>query len=188
MHHPNVLADLQTQVQHLIETVETEFLPLEPAALNWKPAPDAWSILECFEHLNRYNRYYNAELENAMEKGRTGKASAFRPGWLGDYFVRTMSPENTKPVKTMKHLNPTGSQLSVSTLHEFLEHQRHLLRLLVRARGANLNRRAVRVEILPLLRIKTGDGLRFVVAHERRHMAQALRVRQMEMKAMTVDR
>ena len=170
-----LISELQTTVQGIIETVEAEILPLNKAALNWKPAPEAWSILECFEHLNRYNRFYNAELERAL--ARSARPAAFQPGWLGNYFVQSISPGNTKPMKTMKHLNPLGSKLGVKVLEEFLAHQRHLLELLGKAKGANLNQRLVKVEILPLLRLKTGDAFRFVVAHEQRHLQQAIRLK-----------
>ncbi len=175
METKNLIGQLQSEVQQIIETVETEFLPLNKAALNRKPAFDKWSILECFEHLNRYNRFYNAELETAVKS--SGKAAPFRPGWLGDYFVRSISPENAQPMKTMKHLNPGGSKLGMEVLEEFLNHQRHLLQLLTQAKQANLNRRKVKVEVLRLLRMKTGDAFRFVIAHQQRHLQQALRVK-----------
>ncbi|MCO6478873.1 MAG: DinB family protein [Phaeodactylibacter sp.] len=175
MEPQNLITRLQNDVQQIIETVETELLSLEKSALNQKPAPEKWSALECFEHLNRYNRFYNPELERALE--HKGKAVPFRPGWLGNYFVQSVVPENAKPMKTMAHLNPSSvSQLGVKVLEEFLGHQRHLLELLTKAKGANLNRRAVRVEVFRLLRIKTGDAFRFVVAHQQRHLQQALRV------------
>ena len=173
METQNLIPRLQENVQRIIETVETELLPLGEHELNRKPAPEKWSVLECFEHLNRYNRFYNPELERAIE--HKGKAAAFRPGWLGNYFVQSVIPENEKPIKTMGYLNPTGSRLSVSVLEEFLGHQRHLLELLTKAKGANLNRRAVRVEVFRLLRIKTGDAFRFIVTHQQRHLQQALR-------------
>lgn len=173
MEMQNFIARLQADVQQIIETVETELLPLETSVLNRKPAPEKWSPLECFEHLNRYNRFYNPELEQALE--HRGKAAAFRPGWLGNFFVQSVTPENARPMKTRAYLNPAGSRLGINVLEEFLGHQRHLLELLTRAKGANLNRRAVRVEVFRLLRINTGDAFRFVVAHQQRHLQQALR-------------
>ena len=177
----NLIAGLQEDVQKIIETVETELLSLERSELNQKPGPGKWSVLECFEHLNRYNRFYNPELERALE--RKGKATAFQPGWLGNYFVRTVSPENTKPIKTLGRLNPAGSQLSIKILEEFLAHQYHLLELLTRAKSANLNQRAVRVEVFRLLRMKTGDAFRFLIAHQRRHLQQALSAAAMRPKS-----
>lgn len=174
METQNLIARLQKDVQQIIETVETELLSLELRELSRKPAPEKWSILECFEHLNRYNRFYNPELERALE--HKGRAAAFRSGWLGNYFVQSVTPGNAKPMKTMAHLNPSGSRLGLKVLEEFLAHQRHLLELLTRAKGTNLNRRAVKVEVFRLLRIKTGDAFRFLVAHQQRHLQQALRI------------
>ena len=168
------ISTLRSRVQKGIETVEREFLPLSENALNRKPAPEAWSILECLEHLNRYNRFYNQQIEAALKT--TTRPRPYRPGRLGGYFIRSVSPDNAKPMRTMSHLNPTGSELSREILHEFLQHQRHLLTLLDRAAPSDLNRRRVPVEVLRLLRIKTGDALDFVVTHQERHLRQALRV------------
>lgn len=176
METTQLIAALQADVQNIIETIEGEILHLDKAALHWKPSPEKWNILECFEHLNRYNRYYNPELERALS--RTGKPAPFRPGWLGNYFVQSISPENARPIKTMKRLNPIDSNTNAKALEEFLSHQRHLLALLTRAKSANINQRLVTVEIMPILRIKTGDAFRFVVAHEQRHLQQAMRLKE----------
>ena len=176
MDNTNLVVHLQEEIQEIIETVENQLLMLDKEALNWKAAPDSWSALECFEHLNRYNRFYNAELEKALE--RSGKPAAFHPGWLGNYFVRSVAPDNTKAMKTMAHLNPSGSQLNKAVLEEFLNHQRHLLSLLTKAKGVNLNQRTIRVEVFRLLRMKIGDTFRFLVAHQQRHLQQALRTAQ----------
>ena len=166
-----LITDLQEKIQAGIVEVETAFLSEHNQLLNWKPNPEEWSILECIEHLNRYNRYYNYHLEQALQKKST--PSAFKAGWLGDFFVKSVSSENKKPMKTRPHLNPAGSQLDKGTLTEFLDHQQHLLHLLSAAKKNNLNRRSIKVEIMPFIRMKIGDTFRFVIAHQQRHLEQA---------------
>lgn len=168
-----LVKDLKSRVEEGIIQVEKDFLPAESTTLNYKVGADKWSVLECIEHLNRYNRYYNHHLEVALEAN--GAAQQYKPGWLGNYFVKTLGPEYKKPMKTKSYLNPSGSQLDKSVLVEYLDHQRHLLQLLTRARHSNLNRRAIKVEVMPLIRIKTGDALRFLIAHQERHLQQAER-------------
>ena len=94
-----------------------------------------------------------------------------------NYFVKMIAPSNEKPIKTMKHVDPKGSNLTFQVVEEFLGHQRKLLQILNVAKSKNLNPRKVRVEFLKLLRIKIGDGLRFVVAHEQRHLQQVLKTK-----------
>ena len=166
-----LITDLQEKIQAGIVEIETSFLSENNQLLNWKPNAEKWSVLECIEHLNRYNRYYNHHLEQALQK--KSPPSIYKPGWLGDFFVKLVSPENKKPMKTRPHLNPTGSHLDKGTLIEFLDHQQHLLQLLSAAKKNNLNRRSIKVEVMPLMRMKIGDTFRFVITHQQRHLQQA---------------
>jgi hypothetical protein len=174
MNNQSLIDQLQSSVNDGIVWVENELLAKDASVLNFKPTAEQWSVLECLEHLNRYSRYYNHHLEVAFNKATNSKA--FRPGWLGGYFTRSVAPENAKPMKTRPHLNPVGSKLDKGVALEFLEHQRQLLQLLSKARKANLNKRAIRVEVMPIIRIKTGDALSFLIAHQDRHLQQADRM------------
>ena len=169
-----LIEDLQERVQTGISNVENQFLNEDTVILNWKADSEQWSVLECVEHLNKYNRYYNREIEKALIKQRPAKV--FKPGWLGDYFVNTVTT-GSKPIKTLQRLNPVGSQLDKGILSEYIMHQQHLLQLLQKAKHNDLNRRAIKVEVMKWIRIKTGDALRFVITHQERHLAQALRAK-----------
>ncbi|MBD2769786.1 DinB family protein [Hymenobacter sp. BT664] len=172
------LAALSQATRQLLATVHTEFAPLELSQLNQQPAPAAWSILECLEHLNRYSRYYNPRLAQALaqQPGPTAEA-AVGYSWLGRKFIGMMAPGSTKKAKTLKHMNPQGSRLGREVLAEFTQQQEHLLDLLARAQQADLNRKAVPVEFLKLLRMRLGEAFEFVVLHEQRHVQQALRAK-----------
>ena len=172
------LQNLQYRTQQLRTTVSTDFAPLEPTLLNFKPGPDSWSILECLEHLNRYSRYYNARLTRALASPATRPAQEFNYSWLGRKSIEAVRPENRKPQKTLGRMNPNHSQLTKVTVEEFLQHQTELLALLIQAQAAELNRKAIPVEFFRLLRLSLGDTLEFVVAHQERHVQQAERVRQ----------
>lgn len=180
MQAPAFLQQLQNVVRQLQATVETELAALPDAALNRQPRPDAWSAFECLEHLNRYARYYLPALTRALH-GAASVASAaeVRYSWLGRKSLDLVRPDNGQQHKTVKHMNPTGSQLSRPVLTEFLRHQSELLALLAAARTADLNRRAVPVEFFRLLKLRVGETLEFVVLHEQRHLRQACRAAQL---------
>lgn len=171
------LAQLSETARQLISTVQTELEPLELAQLNQQPAPNAWSVLECLEHLNRYSRYYNPRFAQALAHVGTAAEAEVGYSWLGRKFVAMMGPGNTKKAKTLKRMNPIGSRLGREVLVEFQQHQQHLLELLAQAQHADLNRKAVPVEFFPLLKMRLGEAIEFVLVHEQRHMQQALRVK-----------
>ncbi|MCB2409180.1 DinB family protein [Hymenobacter lucidus] len=171
-----LLRQLTDQVQELRATVDTQLRPLSSRQLNFKPSATSWSVLECLEHLNRYSRFYNAELAKALH-GQNQRYNPHEVGftWLGRKSYDTVRPDNGQQHKTIKHMNPAGSALGPAVLQEFLEHQEQLLEVLGAAKGANLNRKAVRIEFFRLLKLRVGEALQFVVAHEQRHVQQALR-------------
>ncbi|HEX8657552.1 MAG TPA: DinB family protein [Hymenobacter sp.] len=173
------LAALSQATRQLLATVHTEVLPLELAELNQQPAPAAWSILECLEHLNRYSRYYNPRLAQALTQPAPAAAATAEVGysWLGRKFIGMMAPGNSKKAKTLQRMNPRGSRLGRKVLAEFTQQQEQLLELLARAQQADLNRKAVPVEFLKLLKMRLGESFEFVVLHEQRHVQQALRAK-----------
>ena len=171
------LAALSQATRQLLATVHTEFLPLELAQLNQQPAPGAWSILECLEHLNRYSRYYNPRLAQALAQPAPAAETEVGYSWLGRQFIGLMAPGNPKKAKTLQRMNPRGSRLGREVLAEFTQQQEQLLELLARAQPADLNRKAVPVEFLKLLKMRLGETFEFVVLHEQRHVQQALRAK-----------
>ncbi|WP_242922117.1 DinB family protein [Pontibacter liquoris] len=176
----NTLAQLSQTTKGLYDTVAAEFAPLDLSSLNFKPGPESWSILECLEHLNRYSRYYNPALANAIaQNSGSPTVPHISYSWLGKKSLEMVQPQLLKKHKTVKHMNPNNSPLNRATLEEFLQHQTELLRLLEEAKKANLHKKAVPVEFLKLLKLRIGEALEFVVAHQERHVQQALRVKQL---------
>ncbi|MFD2246945.1 DinB family protein [Pontibacter ruber] len=173
------LEQLQQTAGKLYQIVNTEFASLDLSLLNFKPAPDSWSILECLEHLNRYSRYYNPALAKAIAANSDGNdMQSITYSWLGKKSLDMVRPQNTKKHKTVKHMNPNNSTLDRKTIQEFLQHQTELINLLGSAKSANLNKKAVPVEFFKLLKMRIGEALEFVVLHQERHLQQALRVKQ----------
>lgn len=172
------LTQLEAAVTDLRTVVKTQFSALNSTLLNQPPAPTSWSILECLEHLNRYSRYYNAALTQAVGETPAGLASTSEVAysWLGRKSVEMMAPANAKKSKALNRLNPLGSQLSREVLTEFDQHQAHLLELITLARTADLNRKVVPVEFFRFLKLRIGEALEFMVVHQQRHVQQAQRV------------
>jgi hypothetical protein len=177
-----LLKNLEQDVTAIIQTVETTFVALPDAALNHKESPTAWSVLECFEHLNRYSVYYNDALALAISKHRGENASPIKYTWFGGKSIKMVDPNNTKPMTTIKRMNPAKSQLNRAVLDTFLAHQKTMIELLSKAEKSNLNKKAIKVEFMKLIKLRIGESLEFIVRHEQRHIAQALRALQHQSK------
>jgi hypothetical protein len=147
-----LLSDLTATTVGIINTIATQ---ISNEKLHRKPAPEKWSAAECLEHLNLYGDFYLPVMRDAIEKGLAKGYTAhesYKSGWVGDYFVKTMQLKSGKvgnPMKTFKAKNIKA------------------------ASNADLQRITVPLTI-PYLKIRLGDTLRFVVAHNERHIMQAL--------------
>ncbi|WP_339924560.1 DinB family protein [uncultured Cyclobacterium sp.] len=168
-----LIQDLVERTRININQIQ-KFSDLPITKLNWKPAPDSWSILECIEHLNLYGDFYIPELNKSIENSSISPKGNFKSGILGNYFAKSMLPkENLNKMKTFNDKNPMGSKLDKSTLHRFLTQQEQLLNLLEKASKVDLNKTKTAISISKWIKLRLGDTLRVVIYHNDRHMVQA---------------
>ncbi|WP_205503548.1 DinB family protein [Rufibacter psychrotolerans] len=172
------LTQLQQQAQTQQALVRAEFLPLDAALLNAKPHATGWSALECLEHLNRYCRFYLPHLEKALSAAPISPGNLpVRYSWIGRKSLAVVDPSSPRKHKTLRHMNPHNSRLTTAVVDEFLQHQDRLLSLFALAPKADLNQKNIPVEFFRLLRMRTGEALEFLLAHQQRHLQQALRAK-----------
>jgi hypothetical protein len=167
------LKKLLDDVKILKDDVKDQFCHLSYEHLNYKQAPDRWSILECFEHLNRYNHFYLNAIEKAFETTTRIAQEETRSTWIGKKSIEMMQPSNRKKQKTFKHMNPANSALPLSVMDHFLSDQNRLVRLLENASDININSKMIPVEFFRLFKMNIGEGLEFIVVHQQRHVLQA---------------
>lgn len=150
-------------------------LQQDPEYLLQQPAPGQWSVAQVAEHLNTYGRYYLPLLEKALSKAPFSTVPGYKPGWLGDYFTKMMAPKNgavTNRMKAFKNHTPSPDIDSKKALDEFLQQEQRLLKLLDRARNADIAAVRIPISISSFIRMKTGDVFRFLIAHHQRHFVQ----------------
>ncbi len=174
----DLLAELKTKTEELIEIAEKNFVDLSSETLYQRPAPEKWSIAECLEHLNRYAVYYHDMIDRKMKASNHNATSKFRSGIIGNYFSNVMQVKNGKMTKmnSPKDKNPIHSEIPEGIVDRFLAQQRELITLLDRAKSKNLAKVSIPITIAPWLKLKLGDTFRFSVNHNERHVLQALNV------------
>lgn len=171
-----LLQQLELITQSNIAAAKT-FLKLSEAQLNYKTSPGSWSTLECLEHLNLYSDFYLPEIERHLAALPTIPQDDFKSGFMGNYLVNMVIPKDSaKKMKTFAAMNPSGGNLSREVIASFLASQDKLIKLLTQSKYANLNQAGIAVTFTKLIKLKTGDALRFMVYHNQRHIQQAQRV------------
>jgi uncharacterized damage-inducible protein DinB len=167
------LEALKADTAAISGTVKNDFYTLPDNLLNYKADASRWSILECFAHLNLYNRYYLKAIEDAFFASGGLAEEEIRTTWIGRKSVNMMMPGNKKKQKTFKKMDPVYSMKDRTVLDHFLNDQEKLIMLLQKATQVNVNARKVPVEFFRLLKMNIGEALQFVVVHEQRHVLQA---------------
>ncbi|WP_332732199.1 DinB family protein [Flavihumibacter sp.] len=171
----NLINSLKEDSVLLLEQIEqiVNHTPIE--LLESNDGPGRWNTLQVLEHLNSYYRYYIPKMTELVEKSVTAPSVFFTPGLLGGYFTRSMMPKDgvvKNKMKAMKGHSPNAQLNSENVLSEFLQWQRKLILLIGKAENIDLNAIRVPVSIAPYLKLKLGDMLMFIVAHNKRHWVQ----------------
>jgi hypothetical protein len=154
-----------------------EFKTYPLAQLNYKSSDVDWSILECIEHLCLYGKFYLPEIENRIKNLQPTVKPHFKSGILGNYFVNMIKASNPKKIKATKQMDSTGSELSVSTIDQFLKQLEWLDSLLIKSETTDLTKVKTSISLTNFIRLRLGDTLRFVVYHNERHIEQAERIK-----------
>lgn len=170
--------------QQIVQTLQQDWANL--SSKQWMQAPNAqsWSMAACLEHLNIYARFYHQAIEKLIKQAPTKhqvQVSEVHTNWLGKLSINGVklneAGEPMKKVKTLKKFEPIILQQSPQAVYqEFLKHQQHLLNLIAQAQQVNLNKLKVKTSLHPLIKLRLGDCIHFVVAHNQRHMTQAHKV------------
>lgn len=168
-----LLAQLKTDVQQISQEIQALSAP-DKQLLNKQPGFHQWSGAQVLEHLNFYNRAYLPVIEARMTRP-AGKDGIFKSGWLGNYFTKVMTPGTDGKVANKmsapKNARPVDVLDAEKVFAEFISGEQKLLSLLEKAATSDLDVR-VPTSISKLIRLKTGDTFRFLIAHQQRHMAQ----------------
>lgn len=171
-----LLAELKGLCQDHIQKAK-EYKMMNDEALNHRPNTSSWNVLECIEHLNRYAEFYVPEIKSSIGRAKPVPRESFKPGWLGDYFAKSMYPSSTmKKIKTFKSKDPIFHQLDKTVIDTFVDYNMQFFALLSEAGRVDIQSAKTAVSISPFIKLRLGDTLRFVVYHQLRHMVQIERI------------
>jgi hypothetical protein len=171
--------DFRRQFETLSADADALVAPLSDEQFSWKPAPEAWSVAECLEHLNVTARLYLPALDDgiadAIRRGIYGEGP-FVYGLVGRLAVRSMEPSPRFRVKAPKAFRPAAPGARHEVMAAFRAYQLQYTDRLRQAHGLDLARARIASPVVRWIRLPLGCGFAMMTAHERRHLAQARRV------------
>ncbi len=174
-------ADLERQLDAITTEADRVLAGLSEAQVNWRPAPDRWSVGECLSHLNVSIRAVLPALDRAIETARAQGlvgAGGGRTGWFANWMVRSQEPPVKRRVRTFPMFQPVAARHDAAQLlAEFRAFRGDLRERLARAEGIDWGRAKVVSPASRFFRLPFGAYVAFLLAHDRRHLWQARDVR-----------
>lgn len=172
--------DLLSQLQQIRQTVEKEFETLTEPQIQWKPAPDKWCVLECLTHLNMASQYYTTQLKFKLEHTPKNENTPkeFEMSFNGKMMLGFVDPKSSRKVPAPAMFKPKSYHLDTSkVLKRYYTILQDLEEALQKSEQIDWNTKVVS-PFTSWLKFRLGDVLIFVIAHQQRHLNQALRVMQ----------
>lgn len=176
----------QSLITELLDRIELTkastqpFFRLTDDQLNFRPGPAKWSITQIFGHLNIIHDIYIPCILTRITKAPDVKDENFKSGWLGDWIYEKIMPRADGSVfklKAPKSHSPRGDERDgKDALCRFLQHCDAVDDILRHVSTKDLQRIKIPFSLTGLLHLRLGDNLRYLVAHNERHLLQAHRV------------
>src|SRR6059058_1583977 len=84
---------------------------LNDEQLNWKPAPDSWSIAQCLDHLavtsSKFDPYFSQAISRDREKRPLIAAPKYQPSIVGGWLIKQVMPVTGRNLPAPKVFRPS---------------------------------------------------------------------------------
>ncbi len=162
------------------ERASREFSTLSPDQLNWKPAPDNWSIGQCLDHLVVTDLQYFPVLRKIAEDNYE---MSFWERWnpfnrlFGKMLLHQMLETTKKKVKTAVIFQPSASSIDAGIMERYAKHLDTLIGFIVDCRNTDLDKTHISSPVSKTITYSLRLAISILVEHLHRHLGQAQRVK-----------
>lgn len=180
--HP-ALEEHRRQIREIQRQGERLTAGLTEEQARWQPAPDRWSVADCFEHLNVTEEQILPVLSRTIEEAQQARQpdealpATFRYGFVGNLFVRMLEPPPKFRVRAPAGYAPVAGELSLAEIRtRFHELRDERIRWVEASRGLHLKRVRMTSPSMRFVRLSLGQWFDFLATHDRRHLWQVRQV------------
>ena len=167
------LKEARRRAQELVDGLSSEQLLI-------RPQPDKWSIAECLAHLNVTAGTVQSLMAKAIKRGKQEKkfgAGPFSIGPKGRLLVWIAEPPPKFRIRAPKGVRPPARiDDPLQLLPAFLKSQDEWERLMREQQGLHLGKIKIGALTSPF-RARLAAALPWMMAHQRRHLLQAEKVK-----------
>lgn len=148
-----------------------------------RPANNAWSVAECYSHLNEFGEVYLENIRRGMKAAPQelqNPDQAFPPRLLWKGVIKLFAPPYTMKMKTVDPFAPkkTADLKKELVLDQFLALQDDFINELENARAESINLSNTKVSnpLISFLKMTLSECFAVAEVHQRRHQWQAEQV------------
>lgn len=170
------LEELLYRAELLKQDVRDEFGNLTAFQLNWKPAPEVWSIAQCLEHIIKADTSYLPELDKII----SGKYS--RPFWSripgkpkmwGKVLLTVLDKSSSQKVVTPSIFRPSEEKFGENLIDDFLRHEERVITYLHELDEVDYTKYYLRSPLSKYITYSLRDLSEITLLHQERHYRQA---------------
>jgi hypothetical protein len=179
------LAEVKLKLDAASEKARTLVNGLSSQQMTKRPQQNQWSVAECLVHLNITSREYLPILSAAFEHApkETSVKRQFKMDFMGRLLKWTLEPPPKFRVKTTVKFEPLDVEPVYEVLPTFLSLQEQLKASVESADGLALDKVKVTSPFNSRVKYNLLSCFNILLAHERRHLWQAERVRNLTIGA-----
>lgn len=160
-----------------LERMETLTGGLSHRQLNFKPAPDRWSVGQCIDHINVSMRIYLDPMERVLEEADLpGEEPYGRGTFMGRLLIGALRRPRGR-YKAPRKFRPSSSELDPEAVRR--EYERQTARMqdaLRQADGLALGKIKMPWPVFGWIKISLAQAFELQILHAGRHFDQAERV------------
>ena len=178
---PRELQGLLDEIDHCERDAASLVADLDDASVNWRPPGGGWSVAQCLHHLAVINEFYLRECRSYLNAGRqAGHAFAgLQPTMWGRAFVRWLEPPVRMKSKAAPVAQPAPSIPRDQLLPLFKASHDEYRALVHDCADVDVNRVTMPNPFLTRVRMRMATILLVIPAHDRRHLWQARKVKEL---------
>lgn len=177
------LEELLYRTEMVKQDVRDEFSNLTAFQLNWKPAPEVWSIGQCLDHIMVADRSYFGQLDAIIQGKYRRPFWSLVPGkakmW-GKLLLSLLKPDSTQKIETVPEFEPTKSKVNESIVDDFLAHEEQVITYLQELDKVNYGKYYLKSPASKYITYSLRDLSEITLLHQERHFKQAKRLMHLE--------
>jgi hypothetical protein len=153
---------------------------LTEAQFHAPPRTGGWSVAYCIEHLVLTGEAFLPKWDLALREGPqrpNSEEEAFHYSWWQRRFLEFLATPGMLKLKAPPRSEPCCRYPRNKTIERFLHMHQEFASRVSSSRGLDLKRTKVRSPFIHWVRYAAGFSFDLTLAHERRHLEQAWRIR-----------